>query len=91
MDYSKETLQKIQQLAQELTPISEISFLLDCDEVQLTDDVRTPGSADRKAYMTGYAKAAHEIRMRNMDLSKAGSPAADEALRGYLKKMMNDL
>ena len=91
MDYSKEKLKKIQELAEELTPISEISFLLDCDEVQLTDDVRTTGSEVRKAFMKGYAKAAHEIRLRNMDLSKAGSPAADEALRGYLKQMMNEL
>lgn len=91
MDYSKDLLKRISELAGQLTPVSEIAVLLDIDEVTFLDDVITPGHEARRAYMHGYAKTANEIRKRNLDLAAAGSPAADEALRSYLRRMTTEL
>ena len=91
MDYSQDSLNKIRQLASQLTPVTEIGILLGFDESLFRDDIATVGHPARVAYLSGYAETALEIRKRNLDLAKAGSPAADEALRIYLKRMMNDL
>jgi hypothetical protein len=37
------------------------------------------------------AEAALEIRERDIELARAGSPAAADALRFHLRKMLNDL
>lgn len=41
--------------------------------------------------MGGYAKTALKVRERNLELAEAGSPAADEAIEKYLRKMLNDI
>ena len=91
MDYSTGLLTKIQELASKLTTISEISVLLDIDERELRDDIGTYGTEVRKAFMSGYAKTALKVRERNLELAEAGSPAADEAIDKYLRKMLNDI
>ena len=91
MDYSTDLLKKIRELAKQLTPASEIAYLIGVDEVAFLDDIITPGNPARREYMTGFAETANEIRKRNLDLAAAGSPAADEALRSYLRRMMTEL
>ena len=78
-------------MAQLLTPPSEIAALLDLDETELRTDLNTMGHPARKAFMKGYAQTALRLRKQNLDLVDAGSPAADEACRGYLKKMIRDI
>jgi hypothetical protein len=41
--------------------------------------------------MKGYSETALKLRKQNLDLVDAGSPAADEACRGYLKRMIRDI
>ena len=91
MDYSTDSLMKIEELASQLTPITEIGALLDFDELAVHDDINTPGNPARKAFLRGYAITANKLRKNNLDLSYTGSPAADEACRGYLRKMMTDV
>ena len=91
MDYSSDLLIKIQDLSSHLTPLPEISALLDIDERELRDDVNTPGHDARRAFMRGYAETALKLRKQNLDLVDAGSPAADEACRGYLRRMIRDI
>ena len=91
MDFSEDSLKKIRDLASKLTPITEISALLGQNEILLRDAVNTPGSPVREAYFQGFSEVALKIRERNLELAEAGSPSADEALRSYLKRMMNDL
>lgn len=91
MDYSPNSLQRIEELARSLTPLTEIGVLLGFNEVEFHDAVMTPGNPARTAYLKGYATTALEIRKRNIELAEAGSPAADEQLRGYMRKMMIDL
>jgi hypothetical protein len=91
MDYSSDLLTKIQDLSSHLTPPVEISALLDVDEKELLDDLNTPGHPARRAFMKGYSETALKLRKQNLDLVDAGSPAADEACRGYLKRMIRDI
>ncbi len=91
MDYSSDLLNEIQHLAGDLTPLPEISALLDLDESELRQDVNTPGNPARQAFMKGYAQTALRLRKQNLELVDAGSPAADEACRGYLKRMIRDI
>lgn len=91
MDYSTDSLKKIEKLASQLTPITEIGALLDFDEISFRDDINTPGNPARKAFLKGYACTANRLRKNNLGLSYTGSPAADEACRGYLRKMLSDL
>ena len=91
MDYSSDLLTRIQDLSSQLTPLPEISALLDIDERELRDDVNTPGHDARRAFMKGYAETALKLRKQNLELVDAGSPAADEACRGYLKRMIRDI
>lgn len=91
MDYSTELLEKIRNLAEKLTTISEISVLLDIDERELRDDISTYGSDARRAFLEGYAKTALKVRKRNLELSEAGSPAAEEEVRFYIRKMLDEI
>lgn len=65
--------------------------MLDIDEMELRQDVNTPGSPARRAFMKGYAKTALKLRKQNLELVDAGSPAADEACQGYLRRMIRDI
>lgn len=91
MGYSSDLLSKIQELSGNLTPPHEISALLDIDEKELLDDLNTSGHPARRAFMKGYSETALRLRKQNLELSNAGSPAADEACRGYLERMIRDI
>lgn len=91
MDYSDDLLSKIQDLSRDLTPPQEMAALLDLDESELRTDINTPGNPARRAFMKGYAETAHHLRRQNLELADAGSPAADEACRMYLKRMTRDI
>ena len=91
MDYSNDLLSRIQDLSSQLTPPQEISALLDIDETELCTDINTTGHPARRAFMKGYAETALRLRKQNLDLTVAGSPAADEACRVYLRRMTRDI
>lgn len=91
MDYSNDLLDSIKDLSSNLTPPAEISALLDIDEKQFVDDLNTPGNPARRSFLKGYAETALKLRKQNLELVDAGSPAADEACRGYLKRMVRDI
>ncbi|MBR2290802.1 MAG: hypothetical protein IJ868_00610 [Prevotella sp.] len=58
---------------------------------ELRDEVATEGSPVWRAFHRGMAEAAREIRERDFELAKTGSPAAADALREHLRTMMNEL
>ena len=91
MDYSSDLLTKIQDLSRQLTPPAEISALLDIDETELRQDLNTPGHPARRAFMRGYSETALRLRRQNLELVDAGSPAADEACRGYMRRMIREI
>lgn len=91
MDYSTDLLEKIKELASKLTPVSEISALLELPINEFRDEISSENSPVHKAFYAGMAKAALEIRERDIELARAGSPSAADALRNHLRKMMNEL
>ena len=91
MDYSSDLLTRIQDLSSQLTPPQEISALLDFDETEFKADINTPGHPARRAFMKGYSETALRLRKQNLELVDAGSPAADEACRGYLRRMIREI
>ena len=91
MDYSSDLLTKIQDLSSHLTPPAEISALLDFDETEFKNDINTPGHPARRAFLRGFSETALRLRKQNIDLVNAGSPAADEACRGYMRRMIRDI
>ena len=90
-DYSTELLQKIEQLASQLTPPTEMSFLLGIDERILKMDLSIPDSPARKAFFTGFARTANELRCNNITLANAGSPAALVSCLNDMHNMITDL
>jgi len=58
---------------------------------EFRDEISSENSPVHKAFYAGMAKAALEIRERDIELARAGSPSAADALRNHLRKMMNEL
>ena len=52
----------MQELAENLTPISEMSVLLDIKEDVLRDEILDPASELRRVYYLGMAKVRQQIR-----------------------------
>ena len=92
MEYTKEQLEKIQEFAAALTPVSEISVLLGLqNEDMLSLDISTHGHPARLAFMRGMAATAHELRDKNLQLARACSPSAMEQCFHDIQIMMQSL
>ena len=91
MDYSTDLLKKIKELASKLTPVTEIGALLELPINELRDEVAMENSPVHQAFYAVMAEAALEIRERDIELARAGSPSAADALKNHLRKMMNEL
>ena len=87
--YNDEQLKNIEKLAEELTPASEISALLDLP--WLLVDINTPNNTARLAYLHGMAKTAHELRIKNLELARAMAPSAMDQCFSDLKRMNREL
>lgn len=57
MEITQELLNKVQELAENLTPISEMSVLLDIKEDVLREEILDPASELRRVYYLGMAKS----------------------------------
>lgn len=88
MVYSTNLLKEIELMASQMTPAVEIGILLGIDENTFVDDINSPGSPARIAYLRGYATTARKLRQNNLELAEAGSTSADEACRNYISKML---
>lgn len=71
--------------------LSEISFLLDIDEMNFIDDCRTYGNAVRIAYMRGLSLLALKVRQNVSDLADAGSPNAINSMMTALQTALNQI
>lgn len=69
----------------------EISYLLDIDEMTLADDIATPGHPARRAYYSGLAATANELRRNVLDTAGAGSPAAIGECQRRIMALLSDL
>ena len=90
MDFSDDTIKQIQELAEALTPVSDIAALLDIDENELREELSNKLSPLRKAYDKGKATTALALRKQELELAKVGSPLAVQLTASYVKDMTID-
>lgn len=87
MFFSDNIVSRIAELAAALTPVADIAALIDCDPDLLRLELAQKDSPVRRAYMTAKAATALEIRKRELELARAGSPLAVQLVHSYLSDM----
>ena len=88
MDYSTQQLETIKELAECLTPLSDMAVLLDVDELRL--DIRNRATPVSRAYHHAKATTALRLRKQEIELANVGSPLAVQLTNGYLLNMDSD-
>lgn len=73
-----------------MTP-SQVSFLLDIDEVAFIDDIHTVGNPARRAFFIGLQSTDNELRQNIIDLMKAGSPSAIADCQQRIERILNEI
>ena len=81
----------MQELAENLTPISEMSVRLDIKEDVLREEILDPASELRHVSYLGMAKVRQQIRRNELELAAAGSPQAVQRTHEYLNKMIEEI
>lgn len=89
-EYTTEQLAKIRELAQKLTPISDIAVLMELDVRQFRMDIADDMHPASLAYHRGKAETALKIRENELTLAEAGSPLAVTLMNSYIKDMETD-
>lgn len=89
MDYTPEQIAKIEELAEALSPIQDISDLLGLNGDILRMDISCDQSEVGVAYRRGKARTALKLRRNELDLAEAGSPMAIQYAHEYLVKMQD--
>lgn len=90
MDYSTQQLEKIKELAECLTPLSDMAVLLDVDIDELRLDIRNRSTPVSRAYHYAKATTALKLRKQEIELANVGSPLAVQLTNGYLLNMDSD-
>lgn len=90
MQYSKEQIEKVQELAEALTPIRDIATLLDVPEDELRIDIRNHNSEVSRAYRIAKAEIALRLRKQEIELANVGSPLAVSITNQYIVSMSSD-
>ena len=88
---SKDLYPKIEEMAEQLVPPSQMAAVLDVNEDELILALSRHNSECRKIYLRGIYKAAQEIRVANLGLAKAGSPDAIRSCISSMQEMLNEL
>lgn len=90
MNYSEDTLKKIEELAEIYVTISDMAVLLDIPADILREDIRNRNSPAHKAYNRGKVQSKIKLRAQEMKLASIGSPLALENTRKNLLDMEDD-
>lgn len=83
-------IDKLTELTEQMTPISDMALLLDIPEGELRDDISDYENPVSLAYRKAKAQLTLELRKQDIELAEAGSPSAAEAIRSHLLKMLQD-
>lgn len=86
----RDKIQLIEDLASKLTPLRDIAVLTGIGEDALRIEMEDPSSPARCAYLRGKARTALELRQRELELARIGSPLAVQMASGYLHDMTTD-
>lgn len=76
MEFTRDQLSKVTELAEKLTPLAEIAVHIDVSLPFLENELELRNSTFYIAYMKGKAKTAAELRSRILECAMAGSPTS---------------
>lgn len=88
--YSQEQIQKISELASELTPPRDIAVLLGIDVDVFKAQLSDKHSAAHQAYFKAKAETAHALRKQELEFARVGSPLAVQMTGSFLQDMTAD-
>ncbi len=90
MTYPQEVIDRIAQLAADLTPPTEIAALLDLDIDLFRAELAMKDSPVRAAYLKAKAATAHMLRKQELEFARVGSPLAVQLTGQYLRDLTSD-
>lgn len=90
MIFTQDIIEKITQLAADLTPPTEIAVLLDIDLDRLRAELADKHSPVKAAYYKGKAETAHMLRRQELEFARVGSPLAVQLTGAYIRDMTSD-
>lgn len=90
MTLTQELIDRVAELAADLTPPSEIAALLDLDDDMFRAELAFKGSPLRAAYLKAKATTAHMLRKQELEFARVGSPLAVQQTGSYLRDMTSD-
>lgn len=90
MEYSEETLEKIEKFASIFLKISDMAKILDVDTEELRSDIADSKTAVSQRYHRGKAASCVKLKHQEMQLAYLGSPLALENTRNNLLDMEDD-
>lgn len=90
IEYSKETLDQIEQYASIYLKISDMAVILDIPAEQLREDIANRQSEVSKRYHRGKAASKVKLLHQEMQLAYVGSPLALENASKNLMDMEDD-
>lgn len=88
--FTPEVIQKIAELAAELTPPTEIAVLLDIDIDLFKAELANKYSEAHAAYYKAKATTAHMLRKQELEFARVGSPLAIQMTGSFLHDMTAD-
>lgn len=88
--YNQEEIQKISELASELTPPREIAILMDIDVDTFMAQLANKYSEAHKTYFKAKAETAHMLRKQELEFARVGSPLAVQMTGTFLHDMTAD-
>lgn len=90
MIFTKEMIDRVAELAADLTPPTEIAAMLDIDTDVLKTELSIKASPVRAAYLKAKATTAHMLRRQEIEFARVGSPMAVQLTGEYLREMASD-
>lgn len=88
--YTRAQIQKVSELASELTPPREIAILMDIDVDTFMAQLANRYSEAHKAYFKAKAETAHMLRKQELEFARVGSPLAVQMTGTFLHDMTAD-
>ena len=88
MNLTKEQLDRVKELAYRTMTTRVIANALEVDDVDFVDEVCTPGTPARKAYLSGMMQQMLETREDIIKAARNGSNPAQSELLRFLEKQL---
>lgn len=88
--FTPQIIDRVAELAADLTPPAEIAALLDIDPDLFRAELAIKSSPVRLAYLKAKANTALMLRKQELEFARVGSPLAVQLTGSYLRDMTLD-